>query len=175
MFILLALIICINLSIKSVSACDYDECKSHVDFGSCGNACCKLSMIVKGSPESTMLALNSSLSTGGPDKQYIPQITAQGTIAFSDLRKFDIDVDFIGQSFHVTDNGQYTDTINFTLAPKKNDDSTYIEAFSISQIGGAYGDDGQNYYNIYQLFTSVFPDLNKIHHLDHSCMTAQSS
>lgn len=49
----------------------------------------------------------------------------------------------------------YNDTINFLLTAEEGGKSTSVTAFSISQIAGAYGDEGQNYYNIVQLFDSI--------------------
>jgi hypothetical protein len=51
---------------------------------------------------------------------------------------------------------QYNDTLDILLRPSSDKLSTNIFAFSISNIGGAYGDSGQNYFNIIQLFNSVF-------------------
>lgn len=101
-----------------------------------------------------MNLLNATLNDLGPDGQYIPQMTAEGTLNFGDLRPYDKAIDFIGQAMHTTTNGMYTDTVNFNLSPT-DDGNTEILAFSISQIAGAYGDDGQNYHNIVSLLTSV--------------------
>ena len=103
-----------------------------------------------------MNAMNATIVSGGPDGLYSPKMTAEGTLTFGDLRPYGKDVDFIGQTFHQTKNGMYTDIINFTLKPiGKNSQGTFIKAFSISQIAGAYGDDGQNYFNIVQLINSI--------------------
>ena len=148
--------------------CEFDQCKNG-DNGSCGNACCKLNIHVKDlSTDEVMNKLNSSLVTGGVDGLYIPMMTAEGTLVFGDLRPYDKPVDFIGQTWHTTVNGLYNDTINMIVAPGHR--GTDVVAFSISQIAGAYGDDGQNYYNIYQLFTSVFSaDALSIKNADQSC------
>ena len=138
----------------AIDGCTYKDC-DHPDFGSCGNACCKLVYNIEGlTTEATMNALSKTLLSGGPDGQYTPQMTAEGTLLFGDLRPYDKPVDFIGQVWHVTTNKAYNDTINLTIGPGKGK-STQVTAFSVSQIAGAYGDDGQNYYNIVQIFEAV--------------------
>jgi hypothetical protein len=139
-----------------VLSCDNALC-NHPDWGSCGNACCLLSFAINESTDSVMQKLNSTIVSGGPDGLYIPKMTAEGTLTFADLRVYHPpgNPDFIGQAWHTTKNGLYNDTINFTLTPTGSG-STRLVAFSISQIAGAYGDDGQNYFNIVQLLNSVY-------------------
>ena len=154
------------------AACTLDGC-DHPDCGSCGNACCKLSITVPEDTESVMNKLNGSIVSGGPDGLYTPMMTAEGTLTFGDLRPFGKPIDFIGQAVHTTINGMYNDTVNFSLAPKA-DNGTEIAAFSISQIAGAYCDDGQNYWNILQLVQGVKwegGDLeeDQVAHVDGSC------
>jgi len=121
-----------------------------------------------------MNRLNASIVAGGPDGLYMPQITAEGTLTFGDLRAYPGHPDFIGQAWHATKNGLYNDTINFTLTPTDSTGTaTQVKAFSISQIGGAYGDAGQNYFNIVQLITSLWADA-KAEPLDSSCPIAAS-
>ena len=109
---------------------------------------------------------------GGPDKLYTPQMTAEGTVGFGDLTPYKLDVDYIGQAWHATPNGLYNDTINFTIG-KSGKKAVALTAFSISQIGGAYGDDGQNYYNIINLLSSIDFDSDiKIENADGSCPKA---
>ena len=157
----------LSILLASSFACKYDECKN-VDLGSCGNACCKLEATIKMNTVEAMNMLNSSINAGGPDKQYAAQPLADGGIGFGDLRQYNIDADFIGQAFHTTDNKEYVDTVNMVLYPISKG-SARIKAFSISQVGGAYGDDGQNYYNIWNLFTNVFGADTKLSHVDMSC------
>ena len=64
---------------------------------------------------------------------------------FDDLRPYGLDADFIGQTIHTTNKKKYNDTVNISIFPDK------VEIFSISQIGGAYCDDGQNYKNIVKI------------------------
>eukprot|EP00605_Chrysophyceae_sp_TOSAG23-4_P000982 GSChrysophyteH1.ASY1.ANO1.1082.1 assembled CDS len=166
--------ICLFVAVFAVvsHACDDALC-NHPDQGSCGNACCKLSFQLALPTEKVMSALNTTIHTnGGPDGLWTPQMTAEGTSGIADLRPYNAPVDFIGQAFHQTKNGLYTDTINFTIAPVAKSDSSepmsQIQAFSLSQIGGAYGDDGQNFYNIVSLIQGAFPDAQP-RHIDNSC------
>jgi hypothetical protein len=62
----------------------------------------------------------------------------------------------MGQIFHQTKANRYRDTIDFVVVPLKNG-GTRVEAFSISEIGGAWCDAGQNYKNVYLLFSSLGP------------------
>jgi len=138
------------------------DCKN-VDFGSCGNACCKIDVIVSNpnwyGVEEVKDKLNQTLAfgtgtriyqPGGPDGWYELQPTAEGTLGFYDLRQNGSPngVDFIGQATHTTSgDAHYVDTINYDIST--NHDGTYtIRAFSISGIGGALGDNGQNYKNV---------------------------
>jgi hypothetical protein len=137
----------------STFGCSYPDC-DYVDYGSCGNACCRLFLKIKNeNSENVMKKLNSTIFSGGPDSRYISQMTAEGTLNFADIRPYKLHVDFIGQTWHTTTNLMYNDTINFLLKSHKND--TNVFAVSISQIAGAYGDAGQGYFNIKQLFDSV--------------------
>jgi hypothetical protein len=165
-YVLLALVVAIAL------ACTEEGCDSHLDKGSCGTACCKLAVVVTHSPEKAVQMLNGTFHAGGPDNQYTAQMTAEGTSGFADLRQYKIDVDFIGQTYHVTDKGTYTDTQNW-LVYSQPDGGSKIVGFSISQIGGAYGDDGQNWWNLNQIFKSVWPGTDVVH-VDKSCMVESS-
>lgn len=155
MFSAFSLLSILAIVLSLTSACDYEDC-DHLDFGSCGTACCRLSLFIQDeTPDEVMVKLNSTLTDGGPDKRYIPMLTAEGTQTFADIRAYHPEVDFIGQAWHTTTNLVYNDTINFLLKPENGGKSTGIFATSISQIAGAYGDDGQNYFNIKQLFDSI--------------------
>ena len=150
------------------SACPYDDC-DHLDLGSCGVACCKLSFDVAGeSTEEVMQKLNSTIHAFGPDKRYIPMITAEGGMGFGDLRPYGGSHEFIGQAWHTTTNLKYNDTLNFTV--EKTAGGSRVRAFSISQLGGSLGDDGQNFYNIKQLMDSItWLSPLALSHVDESC------
>ena len=155
---------------SAVMACDEARC-NHPDYGSCGNACCKLSFNIPASTFEVMNKLNTTIFAGGPDGLYIPQMTAEGTASFADFRSRTPPppVDFIGQTWHTTKSGVYNDTINFTLTAE-GEEATHLLAFSTSQIAGAYGDAGQNYFNIVQLIQSLWV-LEPMHE-DSSCPKA---
>mmetsp|Transcript_356 Transcript_356/g.653 ORF Transcript_356/g.653 Transcript_356/m.653 type:complete len:176 (-) Transcript_356:161-688(-) len=158
-----------TVCIMSILGCEFEGC-DHVDMGSCGTACCRLSIFIDGETSTEVMnKLNSSLVLGGPDKLYIPMMTAEGTLTFGDLRPFDKPVDFIGQAWHTTANLVYNDTVNILLT--STDAGTDVYAFSISQIAGAYSDEGQNYFNIVQLFDSVKWNAGsyKLSQYDDSC------
>ena len=127
-------------SIAAVAtACDDALC-SNVDFGSCGNACCKLEITLLNLDTMTVVTrLNGTLSNGGPDGLYFLPITADGTVGFSDLRPYNISADFVGQAQHLTKNGLYTDTINYWVKPSDDSSGSIVRAFSVSQVAGAYG------------------------------------
>jgi len=158
-------------AISTVSACDLPGC-DHPDLGSCGNACCSLTITVNESSEVVMNKVNATISSGGPDGLYTAQITADGSLGFSDLRSYPIDFDFVGQAWHKTLNGVYDDTVNFNLKSVSDGEKTEIRAHSISQIAGALGDAGQNHWNIMQLVNGIEwadPDSVVVEHNDASC------
>jgi hypothetical protein len=131
---IVALLVVLSMSCCAVSA---DNISNHPDEGSCGNACCRLGLFVRGETTSQVMGkLNASIVAGGPDSRYIPMLTAEGTLTFGDLRPFDKDVDYIGQAWHTTANLLYNDTINFLLKPQEGGVSTAVYVASISQIAG---------------------------------------
>lgn len=161
------LIVIFAIIITLTTSCTHEGCSDHLDFGSCGNACCKLAMLIDEHPESVLKKMNGTLLSRGPDGQYKASLLAEGMLGFTDLRRYKVGVDFIGQSTHITDNGQYTDTQNWLIYPTTEGGSKLV-GFSISQIGGAYGDDGQNYYNLKQIMSTLWPE-GKSFHYDKSC------
>ena len=142
------------------SACPDEQLCANLDCGSCGNACCKLEIVVNAmSTEAVMSALNASIHKGGADGSYRASImNGAVTTGFSDLRPYNVSADFLGQAIHTTNApNYYNDTIDLAVAPKTDAGpaGTVIRAFSISQVGGAYCDAGQNYYNIMKLVSSI--------------------
>ena len=118
-----------------------------VDFGTCGNACCSIDLALPSTvPESTAKALEQALRAGGPDGQFSLPPLEGGKTGFTDLRPYKVKADFIGQAVHTTAKRGYRDTVNIAIAPNKQ--GSTIRAFSVSNIGGALGDSGQNYRNI---------------------------
>lgn len=154
-------------------ACLFEEC-GHPDFGSCGNACCRLSIYIKN--ENTMDVMNklkNSIISGGPDNLYIPMKTADGVL-FTDLRSRSTSEHFLGQAYHTTENRKFNDTLNFLISSRDRGRSSSVTAFSISQIGGAYTDSGQNFYNLHQLFDKLeWSDGYRLRNADSSCSSLQ--
>jgi len=150
------------------------DCQN-VDFGSCGGACCKLDFRVSGSTDAVMDALNKTLSNGGPDGAYELQMTAEGTLGFGDLTQFGSPqgTDWIGQAFHTTSGpAHYVDTLNFNIKSERDGAASLVRAFSLSQIGGALGDNGQNYKNVMTLMKAAFGDDIQGSSVDGSCPAA---
>jgi len=140
------------------------DCQN-ADMGSCGNACCKLLFTVAEDPLSAMQKLNASFANGGADGLYTLQMTAEGTLGFGDLRALKIPSgeQFIGQVHHKTSGPKhYVDVIDFNIRAAQckegvvcNGEGSVIKAFSLSLIGGALGDNGQNYKNIVNAMKNV--------------------
>jgi len=150
-------------------ACLFDEC-DHPDFGSCGNACCRLNIYIPDvKTVEVMNKLRDSISSGGPDNLYI-SMPATGDFSFTDLRHRSTDEHFLGQASHTTEDKQINDTLNLLISSRDNGRSTNVMAFSMSQTSGVFSDGGQNYYNLYNLFEHL--ELSKGYKLknaDSSC------
>mmetsp|Transcript_1658 Transcript_1658/g.3910 ORF Transcript_1658/g.3910 Transcript_1658/m.3910 type:complete len:421 (-) Transcript_1658:207-1469(-) len=147
---------------KVVGSCGPNE-PSHVedchneDFGSCGGACCSMIFQVEGEVAETLAALKATLANGGPDGAYSLQETDKGNVGFDDLSKITSKLPhpltnnsalYIGQVQHET-KGKYYDSLDFLLySAGTGTGRTTVQAFSLSLIGGAMGDNGQNYKNI---------------------------
>merc|ERR1712087_940284 len=125
-----------------------------------------------------METLNNTLSAGGPDGFYTLEKTAEGALGFASLVQFGSpkDVDYIGQVFHETSGKHYIDTVNFNIKHLKlleNVPLTKVRAFSTSQIGGALGDNGQNYKNIIMAMKGAGFKLG-LAHADDSCLPPEA-
>ena len=132
-------------------------CQQNVDFGSCGNACCAVEFMLKGSTANAATGLKKVLSDGGPDGQWsLPPLTG-GRPGFNDLSAFGVPADYIGQAVHTTALRDYQDTVNLAVRPGAAKGMSVVRAFSISDIGGALGDRGQNYRNLEMLMDSMKP------------------
>mmetsp|Transcript_17424 Transcript_17424/g.31795 ORF Transcript_17424/g.31795 Transcript_17424/m.31795 type:complete len:174 (+) Transcript_17424:34-555(+) len=144
------------LAAVAVHACDDPALCNNLDCGSCGNACCKLMITVPGEDTQAVMTKLYDGFNGGPDGHYALQMTAEGTLGFADLSPYNKSIDFIGQAVHTTlAPNYYNDTINLSIAKTTDGKGSVIEAFSISQIAGAYCDDGQNYFNVMNVITSL--------------------
>ncbi len=164
MMMVRSLVVCVCvfwLFCSSCYGCVAPDC-DRKDCGTCGNACCKLELeFPQLTPVQLVAKLNSTLAQGGPDGRYTLKETAESPFGFGDLRPYHSDdVSFIGQAFHVTAKGTYIDTVNLLIGPEKVK-PTRLRAFSISQIGGAYCDEGQNYKNIVALVKSLEEEWNE--------------
>lgn len=147
--------------------CDKQDC------GSCGGACCTLIFHFVGTDISTTKVANAitkAVGLGGADGRYAAGPTAEGTVGFANLMHYNKSVDYIGRFKHTTV-GNYTDTLNLIVAPRNSTGTTHavqVRAFSISEIGGAYCDEGQNFKNLIALFRCL--DLEwTMEHADGSC------
>lgn len=144
-------------AVLSALACVSPDC-DRPDHGTCGVACCALNIsFPHTSTFSLMTMLNSSIAKGGPDFRFILRPTAENKYGFADFRSFGIPVHFMGQAWHETAKYTYKDTINYLIyaPPANSPNSSVMRVHSISQIGGAYGDDGQNYKNIVVLVKAL--------------------
>jgi len=131
------------LGARGAVSCQPPHC-DRVSMGECGNACCLLKFTFeKESTTQIKEGILNVLGNGGPDGQYLVSTTAEGDYGFSDLRKFNASVDYIGQAIHSTKVHHYNDSIDMTISSLPQ--GSYLTAFSISQIAGAFGDAGQNY------------------------------
>mmetsp|Transcript_9420 Transcript_9420/g.13052 ORF Transcript_9420/g.13052 Transcript_9420/m.13052 type:complete len:194 (-) Transcript_9420:120-701(-) len=155
-------------SCGTCGVCSSDEDCQNLDYGSCGNACCKLDVNIALSYEEVVETLNSSLTAGGPDGQFSASVLAEGVSGFADLRPYNHSV-FIGQFIHETaGSAHYNDSISLTVGTN-DDGSSALHLFSYSLIGGAYGDAGQNYKNLKLVLGALDSDHAEITHSDTSC------
>ena len=107
--------------------------------------------------------METSLRKGGADGRFsLPPLADGGGTGFNDLRRFGAPYDFIGQAVHVTAARGYRDTVNLAVTGESR--GARLRAFSISDIGGALGDSGQNRRNIELLLQGidVTPDAAKV-------------
>ncbi len=96
--------------------------------------------------------------------------TAESPYGFGDLRPYHVSgALFIGQAWHLTKKRQFNDTLNFLIYSVNTDSEepakTRLRALSISQIGGAYCDAGQNFSNLATLFKALGVPYTEVGHL----------
>lgn len=131
------------------------------DLGSCGNACCGVSVVfVSDSAEAVVQALSRELARRGSDGAFTPA-TTWGSFFNLDqggcrsLSATETRDRFLCQATHTTDGPyRFKDTINIKVGaagPK----GTPVNFFSISNVAGALGDAGQNYKNIQLLVRAL--------------------
>ena len=157
---------------KGVKDCE------HIDFGSCGGACCvvdyeigarevaldmtdasRLLSSPLASHESGLATVNTThvylqvkgyLAKGGKDGSYayVTGPDSAGHNPSDDLtRAPSLSWDYIFEGRHTTSGG-YVDTLKFNIARVKPGHATIMRIFSVSDVHGALGDNGQNYKNI---------------------------
>eukprot|EP00658_Telonema_sp_P-2_P003791 TRINITY_DN1141_c0_g2_i1.p1 TRINITY_DN1141_c0_g2~~TRINITY_DN1141_c0_g2_i1.p1 ORF type:complete len:206 (+),score=53.14 TRINITY_DN1141_c0_g2_i1:114-731(+) len=127
----------------------------HTDLGSCGNSCCGIEIQLPDSPEEVYNVTTSFLKGGGDDGSYT-YVTGKGPGGQDpgdDLRHFGIAYQFIFQGSHTTTGG-YLDTIDFNIR-KDSGTGSIIRIFTISDIHGALGDNGQGYKNVAYMMGQV--------------------
>mmetsp|Transcript_34195 Transcript_34195/g.105776 ORF Transcript_34195/g.105776 Transcript_34195/m.105776 type:complete len:178 (-) Transcript_34195:61-594(-) len=166
----LALLAVSSAAAAACGTCGEPGCPNcdHVDFGSCGNACCKLTLKVDLDATAATAALNASIHAGGPDGNYAARPTDEGTSGFADLRPYNVSAQFIGQAWHTTSGAaRYNDTVDMNVASLG--DGSIVKFFSLSLVGGALGDAGQNFKNIVALAQDAFGDDVALEHADESC------
>jgi hypothetical protein len=144
--------------LAGVALCCIPPHCENVDMGTCGNACCSVTIpFLSGiTAMNVLVALESTFPPPpalGPDGHFTLQGTAEtnGKPGFADLRQYNLTAQFIGQLWHSTPSLAFNDTLNLVVYK----DSLTI--FSISQIGGALGDQGQNYKNIWTVYQAIEP------------------
>lgn len=110
------------------------------DMGSCGNACCSAEFKTSMGVEEAHKALQSYLEDGGVDGLFA---YVGGSGGLNIPAAHGSTWDSIFQGTHTTIQARYVDTLNFAIRSAKDGGST-VRAFSISDIAGALGDEGQN-------------------------------
>merc|ERR1711865_705093 len=124
---------------------------SQINFGTCGNACCKMQFTTTLNSDQLATFITKKLSAGGSDGGFALQPNAEGSVGLVHFPSIN-NIQYLGTAYHTTFGpAHYNDTINigiFHASEVTPHTNSMIEVFSSSQIGGAYGDAGQNYKNI---------------------------
>ena len=148
---------------STVPGCD------RVDLGACGNACCLVDLPIPAHgdanrTEHAYLLVKQFLLAGGPDGsyEYVHSADKAGHNPSDNLTEYPIPWNYIFQARHTTAGG-YVDTINLNLRedpypPIGGPSNAVLRIFSVSNIHGALGDNGQNYKNIQYLIANSFLD-----------------
>merc|ERR1711935_491352 len=138
----------------------------NVDFGSCGNACCKIHFTTTLTPDLLATAITDKLTNGGADGGFVLQENAEGSLGFANFtsrKGVPKMLQYIGPTYHTTYGpAHYNDTINMVIYPDVlYEGNAVLEVFSVSQIPGAFGDAGQNYKNIMMVTEALGNDMMK--------------
>lgn len=117
------------------------ECMN--DMGSCGNACCAAEFRTDKTPSEVFALMTRYLESGGSDGLFGYKTGGTSGLGISggaDQGTWDS----IFQGTHTTIKMRYVDTLNFAVRTKPEGRGSVVRAFSISDIAGALGDEGQN-------------------------------
>merc|ERR1719277_923212 len=120
------------------------------DMGSCGNACCAAEFASSSSPPEVYNKIVAYLKSGGSDGLF----KSTGGAAGLELATPDGAWTAIFQGMHTTFKARYNDTVNFAIL-RKGDGSSVVRVFSISNVAGALGDEGQNRRTVSMLAEAV--------------------
>ena len=101
--------------------------------------------------------------SNSPDKPftYSHAPDAAGHNPGDDLTPYPIPYDYILQGTHSTPGG-YVDTINANLKTMRGGGYVVLRLFSVSNIHGALGDNGQNYKTLDYLVTTALSTYGKL-------------
>lgn len=138
-----------------------DPACAPADFGSCGNACCSVEADVQADAPALAKALSKILESRGPDGAFTPAKT-WGTFftldagGCRDLSASSETTDqLLCQAGHTT-SGEYhfVDTVNVRVGQSEGG-RTRVQVFSVSNVAGALGDNGQNHKNVAMLLGAL--------------------
>mmetsp|Transcript_107971 Transcript_107971/g.170380 ORF Transcript_107971/g.170380 Transcript_107971/m.170380 type:complete len:227 (-) Transcript_107971:164-844(-) len=106
------------------------------DVASCGNSCCSAKYSVDKSPQEVYDNIKSYFESGGVDGLFT-WVSGYARVGYQGWES-------LIQGTHTTFIAKYNDTLNFAIrsAPQGGSD---LRIFSISNIAGAVGDQGQNH------------------------------
>jgi len=164
-------------ALVSTSTCGMDggvvDC-DRPDMGSCGNACCALEVTLDKAPRVVYAAVAGFLKSGGVSESYalVPGEMPYNEHPADDLTSLDIEGGwkFVFQGTHTTAARHYVDTMNFNIR-SGNGNSSILKAFSISDLHGALGDQGQNFKSLVWLLDALQIDRSGVKVL-HGCPAA---
>lgn len=117
------------------------ECMN--DMGSCGNACCAVEFETDKAPAEVFATMTKYLESGGSDGLFGYKTGGASGLGISGGAG-EGTWDSIFQGTHTTFKMRYVDTLNFAVRTKQHGEGSVVRAFSISDIAGALGDEGQN-------------------------------
>eukprot|EP00298_Acanthocystis_sp_HF-20_P005316 c1552_g1_i1.p1 GENE.c1552_g1_i1~~c1552_g1_i1.p1 ORF type:complete len:231 (-),score=96.49 c1552_g1_i1:20-679(-) len=198
-FCFVVLLVCVCFVPLVSSQCGRTPTPEHCDHGdssTCGNACCKLAFFVSESPLDSKHILENSLLSGGPENLYTLErptcdpaapLCYNQTAQFIDYSPYNLvnpevgTVFYQGRATHTAPILLFNDTMDFTIGPNTLFVKQYpwalsvIKGFSISGIGGAFGDAGQNYYQLVTLLLNSGFTRVEWKQLDDSCPPPSNS